>query len=106
MTSASSADSLQSSLGYRFNTPVLLDEALTHSSLVNEQKTASPQHNERQLEGVIVGGAVIGDHGDAADSIQFAPQQVQAARANVTGRDDVTGAKGLLQRDIPLPDFG
>jgi ribonuclease III len=47
MTSASSVDSLQSLLGYRFKAPALLDEALTHSSLVNEQKTASVQHNER-----------------------------------------------------------
>jgi ribonuclease-3 len=56
MTSASSADSLQSSLGYRFQAFELLDEALTHSSHVNEQKTASPQHNER-LE--FLGDAVL-----------------------------------------------
>ncbi len=56
MTLASSVDLLQSSLGYRFNTPVLLDEALTHSSLVNEQKTSSAQHNER-LE--FLGDAVL-----------------------------------------------
>ena len=56
MTSASSADSLQSSLGYRFKALALIDEALTHSSLVNEQKTASPQHNER-LE--FLGDAVL-----------------------------------------------
>lgn len=56
MTSASSVDSLQSSLGYRFKALALLEEALTHSSLVNEQKTASPQHNER-LE--FLGDAVL-----------------------------------------------
>jgi ribonuclease III len=56
MTSASFADSLQSSLGYRFQAFELLDEALTHSSHVNEQKTASPQHNER-LE--FLGDAVL-----------------------------------------------
>jgi ribonuclease-3 len=56
MTSASSADSLQSSLGYRFQALALLEEALTHSSHVNEQKTASPQHNER-LE--FLGDAVL-----------------------------------------------
>ena len=56
MSSASSADSLQSSLGYRFKALALLDEALTHSSLVNEQKTAAPQHNER-LE--FLGDAVL-----------------------------------------------
>ena len=56
MTSASSADSLQSSLGYRFQALELLDEALTHSSHVNEQKAASPQHNER-LE--FLGDAVL-----------------------------------------------
>jgi ribonuclease III len=56
MTSASSADSLQSALGYRFRDLALLEEALTHSSLVNEQKSASPQHNER-LE--FLGDAVL-----------------------------------------------
>lgn len=56
MTSASSADSLQSSLGYRFKALALLEEALTHSSLVNEQKSAAPQHNER-LE--FLGDAVL-----------------------------------------------
>ena len=56
MTSVSSGDALQSSLGYRFHTMALLVEALTHSSLVNEQKAASPQHNER-LE--FLGDAVL-----------------------------------------------
>ncbi|HSF66453.1 MAG TPA: ribonuclease III [Nitrospiraceae bacterium] len=56
MTSVPSADSLQSSLGYRFKTRTLLDEALTHSSLVNEQKRVSTQHNER-LE--FLGDAVL-----------------------------------------------
>lgn len=56
MTSVSSGDALQSSLGYRFHTLALLDEALTHSSLVNEQKIASAQHNER-LE--FLGDAVL-----------------------------------------------
>jgi len=56
MTSASSADSLQTSLGYRFHTLALLEEAVTHSSHVNEQKTALAQHNER-LE--FLGDAVL-----------------------------------------------
>ena len=56
MTSATSADLLQSSLGYRFKALALLEEALTHSSLVNEQKTESPHHNER-LE--FLGDAVL-----------------------------------------------
>ena len=56
MISDSSSDSLQSSLGYRFKSLGLLEEALTHSSLVNEQKTALPQHNER-LE--FLGDAVL-----------------------------------------------
>jgi ribonuclease III len=43
-------------LGYRFQALALLEEALTHSSLVNEQKSSSPQHNER-LE--FLGDAVL-----------------------------------------------
>lgn len=56
MTSVSSIDLLQSSLAYRFKTFALLEEALTHSSLVNEQRSVSPQHNER-LE--FLGDAVL-----------------------------------------------
>ena len=56
MTSASSADPLQSLLGYQFKVYTLLEEALTHSSLVNEQKSVPLQHNER-LE--FLGDAVL-----------------------------------------------
>jgi ribonuclease III len=56
MTSASSADPLQSLLGHRFKDLGLLEEALTHSSLANEQKSMSLQHNER-LE--FLGDAVL-----------------------------------------------
>ncbi|MEY4705818.1 MAG: Ribonuclease 3 [Nitrospirota bacterium] len=56
MTSASSADSLQSSLNYRFKALALLEEALTHSSHVNEQKSVLLPHNER-LE--FLGDAVL-----------------------------------------------
>jgi len=56
MTSAPSADSLQSALSYRFRRPALLDEALTHKSYVNEQRSAGVEHNER-LE--FLGDAVL-----------------------------------------------
>jgi len=57
MTSATSADALQSSLGYRFQALALLEEALTHSSHVNEQKTASAQQHNERLE--FLGDAVL-----------------------------------------------
>lgn len=47
MTSALSLDSLQTALGYRFKNPRLLEEAITHKSYVNEQKTAAGPQNER-----------------------------------------------------------
>jgi len=56
MTSLALLDSLQTVLGYRFANFFLLEEALTHKSYVNEQKTASLQHNER-LE--FLGDAVL-----------------------------------------------
>ncbi len=56
MTSATSADSLQSILGYRFKRMALLDEALTHKSYVNEQRKGFAAHNER-LE--FLGDAVL-----------------------------------------------
>jgi ribonuclease-3 len=42
-----SVDALQSSLAYRFQKSALIEEALTHKSYVNEQKTAAGPHNER-----------------------------------------------------------
>jgi ribonuclease III len=47
MMSVPSVDALQSSLAYRFQNAALLEEALTHKSYVNEQKTAAGRHNER-----------------------------------------------------------
>lgn len=56
MMSAPSVDALQSSLAYRFQNVALIEEALTHKSYVNEQKTATGPHNER-LE--FLGDAVL-----------------------------------------------
>jgi ribonuclease-3 len=56
MTSVSSAEALQATLGYRFQDQALLDEALTHKSYVNEQKGVACQDNER-LE--FLGDAVL-----------------------------------------------
>lgn len=55
MTSAS-LDLLQTALAYRFKNTLLLEEALTHKSYVNEQKAAVGLHNER-LE--FLGDAVL-----------------------------------------------
>jgi ribonuclease-3 len=56
MTTAPPLDSLQAALAYRFTNPVLLQEALTHKSFINERKTTGGSHNER-LE--FVGDAVL-----------------------------------------------
>jgi ribonuclease-3 len=56
MTPTPSIDSLQSSLAYRFTNMMLLEEALTHTSYVNEQKQTDSIHNER-LE--FLGDAVL-----------------------------------------------
>lgn len=56
MTSGPSSESLQAALAYRFANRALLEEALTHKSYVNEQKTAGVSHNER-LE--FLGDAVL-----------------------------------------------
>lgn len=82
MTSASLLDSLQTALGYRFKNHVLLEEALTHKSCVNEQKTQSLQHNER-LE--FLGDAVL----SLIISEQLAsllPQSSEGALSKLKGR--------------------
>ncbi|HJT20863.1 MAG TPA: ribonuclease III [Nitrospira sp.] len=56
MTPSSSTDGLQTVLAYRFTNEALLEEALTHSSYVNERKPAEGSHNER-LE--FLGDAVL-----------------------------------------------
>ncbi len=52
----STTDSLQSALAYRFANQALLDEALTHTSYVNERRQEGATHNER-LE--FLGDAVL-----------------------------------------------
>jgi ribonuclease-3 len=56
MSSSSPIDSLQAALSYRFRNRALLEEALTHSSYVNEQRQSAVSHNER-LE--FLGDAVL-----------------------------------------------
>ena len=56
MTPVSPIESLQASLGYRFTNPAFLQEALTHTSYVNERKQTDLNHNER-LE--FLGDAVL-----------------------------------------------
>jgi len=56
MTPTHSIDALQASLAYRFANKMLLEEALTHSSYVNERKPGDSTHNER-LE--FLGDAVL-----------------------------------------------
>lgn len=56
MTSSTAADLLRASLAYHFLSPALLEEALTHTSHVNEHKGAMRTHNER-LE--FLGDAVL-----------------------------------------------
>ena len=56
MTATPSIESLQHSLAYRFANLTFLEEALTHSSYVNERRTATTTHNER-LE--FLGDAVL-----------------------------------------------
>ena len=50
-------DDLQEKLGYRFETPALLESALTHSSYANENKKSGAVSNER-LE--FLGDSVLG----------------------------------------------
>lgn len=56
MTPTPSIESLLHSLAYRFRNEALLEEALTHSSYVNERKPEEARHNER-LE--FLGDAVL-----------------------------------------------
>src|SRR5262249_2810769 len=56
MTPTPSIESLQTSFAYQFKNIALLEEALTHSSYVNERKRIDGTHNER-LE--FLGDAVL-----------------------------------------------
>jgi ribonuclease III len=56
MTPAASLESLETALAYRFANRLLLQEALTHKSYANEQRTDTGSHNER-LE--FLGDAVL-----------------------------------------------
>lgn len=52
-----SLDALQKALGYRFQNPQLLEQALTHTSFANEKRTGNLSHNER-LE--FLGDSILG----------------------------------------------
>jgi ribonuclease-3 len=56
MARIASIDQLHASLAYRFTNRIFLEEALTHTSYVNERKQADATHNER-LE--FLGDAVL-----------------------------------------------
>ena len=47
MTPVTSLETVQRLLGYRFTSPRLLEEALTHKSFSNERRTKDRQQNER-----------------------------------------------------------
>lgn len=54
---------LEEKLGYRFQNPALLDNALTHSSYANEHHAANAQSNERlEFLGDSVLGMVVADY--------------------------------------------
>ena len=54
---------LQNKIGYQFNNPALLNEALTHSSYANEHKTQHIKYNERlEFLGDSVLSIVVSDY--------------------------------------------
>ena len=57
MTTLPAPSSLETRLGVTFNDPALLQQALVHSSFVNENPNSAPDSNER-LE--FLGDAVLG----------------------------------------------
>ena len=98
MTSASFLDSLQTALAYRFKNGLLLEEALTHKSHVNEQKAAAGPHNER-LE--FLGDAVL----SLIISEQLAsllPQSSEGALSKLKARLVSEAVLAAVARRLPL----
>jgi ribonuclease-3 len=60
-------DEAQQAIGYTFRNPALLDEALTHTSYVNETRSEAPKDNERlEFLGDAVLALIISEHVAAA----------------------------------------
>ena len=63
MTSVASTETIERVVGYRFQRPHLLHEALTHKSFVNENRTKDRRQNERlEFLGDAVLSLIISDH--------------------------------------------
>lgn len=63
MTPMVSAEAIQRRIGYRFQRPHLLNEALTHKSFVNENRATDRRQNERlEFVGDAVLSLIISEH--------------------------------------------
>ncbi|MBX3236527.1 MAG: ribonuclease III [Nitrospiraceae bacterium] len=87
MTPVTSLETVQRLLGYRFASPRLLEEALTHKSYSNERRTKDRQQNERlEFLGDAVLSLIISEHLAAAlpDSSEGALSKLKARLVSET----------------------
>jgi len=99
MTSASSSlDRLQTALAYRFTNHLLLEEALTHKSYVNEQKAVAGLHNERlEFLGDAVLSLIVSENLAA-----LLPQSPEGALSKLKGRLVSEAVLASLARRLSL----
>jgi ribonuclease-3 len=92
---------LQKKLGISLNNPVLLEQALVHSSYINENPGCSPGHNERlEFLGDAVLDCIVAEklYRDLPDLDEGRMTKLRAA---LVRRDTLAG----IARDINLADF-
>jgi ribonuclease-3 len=92
---------LQKALGVNFNNPVLLEQALVHSSYINENPGYTPGHNERlEFLGDAVLDCIVAEklYHDFPD---FNEGEMTKLRAGLVRRDTLAG----IARGINLGDF-
>ncbi len=98
MTAPLSCDALQAALSYRFRDPSLLEEALTHTSYVNERKPEVLRHNERlEFLGDAVLSLVMTEYlaGRLPDSAEGALSKLKAALVSESSLASVARRIGL-----------
>ena len=92
---------LQQTLGVSFNDPSLLEQALVHSSYINENPTFAPASNERlEFLGDAVLGLVVAEK-LYQDFPQFSEGEMTKLRSALVRRNTLAG----IARAIRLGDY-
>lgn len=94
---AGNREKLQAQIGYRFSDPLLIDEALTHRSYANEQRTRCADNERLEFLGDAILGLVI-----AEELFNGEPQRSEGELSRLRSELVNAGTLAQLARQIDL----